>query len=88
MCTFHIQPETKLAKEAVEMVRVIHNIDRMLWIAVRGIEDDEGEQSVHTVCLCPDQDRPDKREHGWAYCQAVDWLRRYETHQQRLAENR
>lgn len=72
MNTFHIQPSSELAKQAVTEVR---EFPPDTLIAVRG-EVFDGVEEVYTVSACPDQQDPSR--YMWKYVLARDWLADYE----------
>lgn len=80
MNTFHIKPESSLARLAVEQVRELADENPSVLVAVRGqrgIDDDGTEEweAVYSVSPCPDQANPGKYE--WEYVHATEWLERY-----------
>lgn len=72
MNTFHIDPTSELAKQAVTEVR---EFAPDTFIAVRG-EYFDGREEVYTVSACPDQQ--DTSRYMWKYVLAKDWLADYE----------
>ena len=70
--TFHIDPKSLLALQAVTEVR---EFAPDTFIAVRG-EVFDGREEVYTVSACPDQQDPSK--YIWRYVLAKDWLSDYE----------
>lgn len=80
MNTFHIKPESMLARTAAAQVReLVKEHGPKLMIAVRGqsgYDDGDRWEAVYSVSPCPDQNAVWKYQ--WEYVYAGEWIAQYD----------
>jgi hypothetical protein len=74
MSTYHIEPDSDLALEAVEQVKIFHPDT---YICIRGYDED-AKECLGRIAAAPDQS--DMSNYVWLFVKAGEWMAEFKRH--------